>query len=131
MTMVLGLGESVSAQSMAVTLQAIHTMKPNFRWLLKALKKELFTSALLGGGCALVVGPLVAVWQRDIPAAVAIAISIFGAMVTACLIGLLVPSFLRMLKLDPKIASGPLTLATADVTTLAWYFGTATLVLAR
>lgn len=131
MTMVLGLGESVSAQSMAVTLQALHSMKPSFRWLWSALKKELLTSALLGGGCAVVVGLLVAVWQRDARAAIAIGISIMGAMVTACLIGLLVPSLLRMLKLDPKIASGPLTLATADVTTLAWYFGTATLVLAR
>ncbi len=131
MTMVLGLGESVSAQSMAVTLQSLHTMKPNFRWLLKALKKEIFTSAMLGGGCAVVVGVLVAVWQRDLSAAVAIAISIFGAMVTACLIGLLVPSLLRILKWDPKIASGPLTLAASDVTTLVWYFGTATLVLVR
>jgi magnesium transporter len=131
MTMVLGLGESVSAQSMAVTLQALHTMKPNFQWLWNAFRKELFTAAMLGGGCAILVGILVAVWQGNAPAAAAIALSIFGAMITACLIGLLVPSLLRMMKLDPKIASGPLTLAASDVTTLVWYFGIATLVLTR
>ena len=130
MTMVLGLGESVSAQSMAVTLQALHAIKPDFRWLANAVRRELLTSAMLGAGCAIIVGVLVAIWQRDIPAAAAIALSILGAMFTASLIGLLVPALLRMVKLDPKIASGPLTLATADVATLAWYFGTATLVLA-
>jgi magnesium transporter len=131
MTMVLGLGESVSAQTMAVTLQSLHAIKPDFRWLANALKKELLASAMLGAACATVVGVLVAIWQRDVAAAGAIAFSIVGAMITACLIGLIVPSLLRMMKLDPKIASGPLTLATADVSTLAWYFGTASLVLSR
>jgi magnesium transporter len=109
----------------------LHAAKPNFRWLLNAVRKEFVTSVMLGAGCALLVGVLVSVWQRDLPAAAAIAISVFGAMITACLLGVLVPSLLRALKLDPKIASGPLTLAAVDVATLAWYFGTAFLVLPR
>jgi magnesium transporter len=131
MTLVLGLGESVGAQSMAVTLQAIHTMKPNLRWFLHALKRELATAAMLGGGCALAAGAVIAAWQRDVPAALAIAASILGAMLTACLLGLVVPTALRALRLDPKIASGPVTLAAADVCTLLWYFGIASLLLTR
>jgi magnesium transporter len=131
MTLVLGLGESVGAQSMAVTLQAIHTMKPNLRWFLLALKRELATAAMLGGGCAVVAGAIIAAWQRDIPAAIAIAASILCAMLTACLLGLIVPSALRAFRLDPKIASGPVTLAAADVCTLLWYFGIASLLLTR
>ena len=131
MTLVLGLGESVGAQSMAVTLQAIHTMKPNLRWFLLALKRELATAAMLGGGCAVVAGAIIAAWQRDVPAAIAIAASILGAMLTACLLGLVVPTAVRALRLDPKIASGPVTLALADVCTLLWYFGIASLLLTR
>ena len=38
----------------------------------------------------------------------------------------MVPSVLHALKLDPKIAAGPITLAIADVLTLTLYFGLAT-----
>ncbi len=129
LTLVLGLGESVSAQSMAVTLQALHSMRPSWGWLLKSFGKEFLTAALLGVTCAVVVAAIVAGWQRDFPAAGAVGMSICGAMITASLLGLMVPTALRAAKLDPKIASGPLTLALADICTLGWYFGVATLLL--
>jgi magnesium transporter len=131
MTLVLGLGESVGAQSMAVTLQVLHSVKPTLRWLLGALRKELLTAAMLGATCGGLVFFVVWIWRHDPLTAVSIASSIFGVMITASLLGLLVPTLLRMLKLDPKIASGPLTLAAVDFCTLAWYFGIATLLLGR
>jgi magnesium transporter len=39
------------------------------------------------------------------------------------------PSLLHSLKLDPKIAAGPVTLAVTDFVALALYFGIASLVL--
>jgi magnesium transporter len=44
-------------------------------------------------------------------------------------LGLAVPSLLHALKLDPRVAAGPVTLAITDLTTLAIYFTSATLVL--
>ncbi len=129
MTLVLGLGESVGAQSMAVTLQALHSLRPTAAWLLASVRKELLTATMLGLGCGVVVFVVIWAWQRDPLTAASIAASILGVMITASLLGLLVPSALRMLKLDPKIASGPLTLAAVDLCTLAWYFGVASLVL--
>jgi magnesium transporter len=129
MTLVLGLGESVGTQSMAVTLQALQSTRPTFGWLLAALRKELLTAALLGAGCGAIVFIIVYGWHRELLPAVSISVSILGAMITASLLGLGVPSVLRMLKLDPKVASGPLTLAVVDFCTLAWYFGTASLLL--
>jgi len=131
LTLVLGLGESVGAQSMAVTLQVLHSVQPTFRWLLVALRKELLAAALLGAACGSLVFFLVWIWQRDPLTAASIGTSIFGVMVTASVLGLLVPTLLRRLKLDPKIASGPLTLAAVDLCTLSWYFGVATLLLGR
>lgn len=129
MTLVLGLGESVSAQSMAMTLQALHTTPPSLRWIWNALRKELPTAAILGACCGAVVFLIVCIWRGQPGPGAAIGSSIFAAMVSACLLGVLVPTTLRLLKLDPKIASGPLTLAFADICTLAWYFGIATLTL--
>jgi hypothetical protein len=47
-------------------------------------------------------------------AALAIDGSIGLSLVTACLFGLSIPSLLHSLKLDPKIAAGPVTLAITD-----------------
>lgn len=129
MTLVLGLGESVGTQSMAVTLQSLHSIRPSGMWLLGAIRKELLTAAFLGGACGAIVSAVVWIWQREVATAASIGLSILGVMITASLLGLVVPTALRMLKLDPKIASGPLTLASVDIATLAWYFGVATLVL--
>jgi magnesium transporter len=48
--------------------------------------------------------------------------SITLALGAAGFIGLTVPWLLHTLKLDPKIAAGPLTLALTDLSTLLLYF---------
>ena len=44
LTMILGLGESVSIQSMTVTIQALRTNKPTRRWYLFMLRREMTTA---------------------------------------------------------------------------------------
>jgi len=62
-------------------------------------------------------------------AAVVIGSGIAGSILGAGFFGLSVPTGLHALKLDPKIAAGPITLALTDILTLAAYFGLAALVL--
>lgn len=126
MTLVLGLGESVSIQSMTVAIQSLRGALPTMGWYGRALARELGTAFLLGAGCGLVVGGIVWLWRGDPRASVAIGGSIVIAMVAACFFGLTVPSLLHALRLDPKIAAGPVTLALADMATLLSYFGMAT-----
>ena len=129
LTMVLGLNESVSMQSMTLTIQALRSTKVNWHWFLHSLRRELFNAALLGSACGAVVGVIVRLWRNDLTAAFCIAVTIAISLVTASLFGLSIPSLLHRLKLDPKIAAGPVTLAFADVAALALYFTIATLVL--
>ena len=84
---------------------------------------------LLGAGCGALVAIIVFVWRHDLTAALAIGGSIGLSLVTACLFGLSIPSLLHSLKLDPKIAAGPVTLAITDFVALTFYFGIASLVL--
>jgi magnesium transporter len=127
--LVLGLGESVSIQSMALTIQALRASNPTLRWYLTALRREASSAALLGMASGAVVGVIVWLWQRHIEAALAIGASVMLSLLTACLLGLSIPSLLHALKLDPKIAAGPVTLAISDLATLLFYFGIATLFL--
>jgi magnesium transporter len=129
LTLVLGLGESVSIQSMSVTIQALRAIRPSLAWFLKSLRRELGTALLLGAACGLVVGLIVWVWQSAPLAATVIGSSIFLTLCAACFFGLAIPSLLHWLKLDPKIAAGPITLALTDIATLLFYFNLGSMML--
>src|SRR5438105_1627135 len=129
LTMVLGLNESVSAQSMSVTIQVLRAAPVTWRWFATALRREFVTAVLIGLACGTIVAGIVLVWRHDVLAAFAIGGSIALSLITASLFGLGVPSLLHRLKLDPKIAAGPITLALADIFALLLYFTAARLVL--
>ncbi len=129
LTLVLGLGESVSVQSMTVTLQVLRTSRPSLRWYAKALRREILTAMLLGTACGTIVGLIAWIWRGSGLVAVAIGSGIVLSLCTACLFGLSVPALLHALRLDPKIAAGPITLALTDVFTLLCYFTMAALLL--
>ena len=125
LTMVLGLAESVSVQSMTVTIQALRTAHPTMGWYARAFRREAGTAVLLGATCGLVVGLIVWLWRGTAMAAVSIGGSIVLALGAACFFGLSVPAMLHALKLDPRIAAGPVTLAFTDLFTLLFYFSIA------
>lgn len=129
LTLVLGLGESVSMQSMTVTIQSLSTTQPTLAWFLKSLRREAAVALMLGGSCGLIVGLIVWLWRDAAMPAVVIGSGIFCSIFAACSFGLSVPTALHALKLDPKIAAGPITLALADIFTLLFYFTIASILL--
>lgn len=131
LTLVLGLGESVSAQSLGVAIQSLHGNTPGWAWLGRALRKEFAVALMLGGTCGTIVGLVAWMWRGSGAAALVIAVSITLAMLMACLIGFTVPTLLHRLRLDPRIAAGPVTLALADICTLVFYFSLASFILGR
>ena len=119
--LILGLGESVSSQSMTVTIQALRATRPKLRWYLRTLRREMETAVLLGAACGGIVAIIVALWRREPAPALVVGASILLSLCSACLVGLSVPTLLHALRLDPKIAAGPITLALADIFTLLFY----------
>jgi magnesium transporter len=120
---VLALAESVSMQSATLTLQTLSDDSVRPARILHALWKEARTALLLGLSCGAVVSAVVFAWRQDPSGATVIGGAIAASMVAACLYGVLLPTLLRAFKADPRIASGPLVLASADVTTLVVYLG--------
>lgn len=129
LTLVLGLGESVSMQSMTVTIHALRAKRPTLFWYLRAFLKETGTALMLGATCGTVVGSIVWFWRGNELEALAIGGSIMLALCGAGFFGLTIPVVLHALRLDPKIAAGPLTLAITDISTLLFYFSIAAFLL--
>jgi magnesium transporter len=118
---VLALAESVSMQSATLTLQGLSDESVRPGRVLAAVWKETRTALLLGMSCAAVVAVVVMAWRQDVMGAVVIGGAIAASIVTACLFGVLWPTLLRAAHADPRIASGPLVLASTDVATLLFY----------
>jgi magnesium transporter len=124
-TIILAMAESVSMQSMTITLQALSAKKIYWKHLLRTLRMELFIASALGIGSGIIVGAIAFIWKRQIMPAVVIAASVCFAMISACLLGIIIPAIIRRFRIDPKIASGPIVLAVSDIVTLIFYFNLA------
>ena len=114
-----------TANDRYLTIQALRFTQPGMRWYAAAFVREAKTALLLGVASGLVVGLIVWLWRGAALAAFSIGSSIFLTLCAACFFGLSVPAVLHALKLDPKIAAGPVTLAFTDIFTLLFYFGLA------
>ncbi|MCX7798219.1 MAG: magnesium transporter [Melioribacter sp.] len=129
LTLVLGLAESTSIQSMTLTIQALRTIQPTIKWYLKALFRELRIAFLLSLACASIVSLIIITWKKDAIASLVIGLSILFIQLVAAFWGISISSFLHKNNLDPKISAGPITLAITDISTIILYFSLSTLLM--
>jgi magnesium transporter len=122
---VLALSESVSIQSVTLTLQVLRGQPTSWRNLLQKLRMELLTGALLGVSAGALVGLVAAIWLGKGVLAVCIVASIAAGVAASALLGLAMPIILRLLHREPQVAAGPIALAAADMVTLLVYFNLA------
>ncbi|HQO80437.1 MAG TPA: CBS domain-containing protein, partial [Deltaproteobacteria bacterium] len=115
LTLVLGLGESVATQSMAVTIQKLRHARPTLGWYLRMFVHEIGTALMLGAASGFLVAVVILFWKGALITAFSVGVSILLAICSACLLGLSIPTLLHKFDLDPKISSGPVTLALADI----------------
>ena len=107
LALVLALAESVSIQSMSLTLQALRAVQPTWIWFWENARREMMAAVVdrprlrLSGLCHRLA------LARHARGGTVIGTTIVGGTIIACLSGLVVPSALHALKLDPKIAAGP------------------------
>lgn len=125
LTLVLGLGESVSMQAMALTVHTLHHGMQAAHWYGSTLRREIRRTSILALACASIVGGIAMLWQRNIPAGMVIACGILTSLLVAAFLGVTVPVLLHRLRLDLRVASGPATLALTDICTILAYFSLA------
>lgn len=127
--LVLTLGESVSIQSMTLSLQFMHYDIIPWMRVYSRILVEWKAAILLGAACGLIVGVFYLLFFGGYGPMLAIGASIFLSMVAATTYGSLLPIILHMFALDPKLAAGPVVLLFTDVTVTAIYLSIATYLL--
>lgn len=119
---VLAVAESVSIQSLTLTLQAHHSLsRVRLRRVWQALTHEAPVGLLLGVACAATIATIVGLWRADGPLALCLLTTVTVTVLLASAVGVLVPMTLHALRCDPRIAAGPIVLTATDLATLATY----------
>jgi magnesium transporter len=122
---VLALAESVSIQSVSLTLRTLQGQRPTWSALAGKAWRELLTGLFLGGACGLLVGLAALVWIGEMGVALCLLGGIAGGVAGAAVIGFTLPAVLHLLRRDPQVAAGPIALAASDMLTLLLYFNLA------
>ena len=121
---VLNLAESVSSQSVSLALQTLRG-RPNWKALLARVRTEFLTGLLLGLGSGAVMAMVCLAWLGKFRVALCLLGGITGGVIGAAILGLTMPILLRLLRLEPRVAAGPIALAGADVITILLYLNLA------
>jgi magnesium transporter len=122
---VLSLAESVSSQSVSLALQALSGRRPTWRSLGQSVRRELITGVLLGAGAGAVIAGTELVWLGHTRLALCLLVGVTIGVAGAAALGLALPNMLRLLRLEPRVAAGPIALAAADIITILAYFNLA------
>lgn len=127
--LVLTVTESTAMQSMAQSLQFLR--RPRFSWKVVGMKclQEWQAVVLLAVTLGGIVGLISLLWGGGISPAIVIGSGVLLSVIFSAVVGTLFPVILYRMKLDPKVASGPVVLMIADIMTIALYLSIAAFVL--
>jgi len=124
--LILSLSESISMQSMTLSMQIVQRRHQSMRYLRKLVVREWKTLSLLAMTCSVIVGSLSLFWGDGMGPASIILSGILISIIITGLIGAIVPIVLHIREWDPKVAAGPIVLTCADVITTSIYLSLAT-----
>ncbi len=116
------MGGNVGAQSSTIVVRGFATGRVDFHNLGRFLFKELIISSLMGLACGVLSGVVAIIWHGDPMLSVTVAVSMVAAIIASALMGVLVPYFFRLVKIDPAIAAGPLVTTIDDIIAIGIYY---------
>jgi magnesium transporter len=122
---VLAVAESISIQSLSLTLQLLRGQSPTLKTLLSKVRTEMATGLLLGIAAGLVVAIVAWLWRGQLRIMFALLGGIAGGAACSAALGVAMPMLLRLLRRDPRVAAGPIALAASDMITLLIYLNLA------
>lgn len=125
------MGGNIGAQSSTIIVRGFATGRVDLGNLGHFLLKELMVGLLMGLACGALVAVVASLWRGDPRLSVTVALSMLMAMATAAMLGVVVPYFFRLIRIDPAIAAGPLVTTINDTTAISIYYLAALVLVGR
>ncbi|MEW5839729.1 MAG: magnesium transporter, partial [Thermoproteota archaeon] len=122
------LSDAVGTQSQTLVVRMI-ALEPAFS-LRRYLAREIEIGSILGATFAALLFMAAILGWGAAGLGLTIAVSMFVSILFQAAVATYLSAFLSRLRIDPAVASGPLTTIISDITSLAIYFATASVLLA-
>lgn len=123
------MGGNVGTQSSVIVIRGFATGRVDLKNLGRVIVKELSIGLIMGSLCGLTVGVFARLWQGDAILGLTVGTAMAAAMVVSTMMGVLIPSFFRLVKIDPALASGPLVTTSNDIIGISIYYMVAMLII--
>jgi len=128
-SIVAGQGGNAATQRITILVRGLATGEVESEDAMRVILKEIWIGLLQGLALALVVGVGVAIWRNNWVVGGVIGVAMIGNMVVAGLAGTAIPFLLKLIKLDPALASAVIVTTFTDCCGFALSLGLATLLL--
>lgn len=129
MPIVAGQGGNAGNQTMTIMVRSLALGEIDVSEAWKALRHEFFIGLLNGLALGTGVGVVAWLWQGNAMLGVIIALAMLGNLIVAAIAGVLVPTTLKRLNIDPALASSIFVTTATDVMGFALFLGLATLLI--
>lgn len=129
MPVISAISGNVGLQAAAIIVRGLDTGHVSLGGLGKAVRKEVLTAILMALACGMVLGAIGAVWSHKPTFGLVIGGAMSASMLTASLMGTIVPMFSKRLGFDPATSAGPFETAFQDVIGFAVFLWLASLLL--
>lgn len=127
--LIMGTGGNCGSQTSTLIIRGMAMDEISTKDWLKALWKEIRVAVLVGIVLAAIQFLLITIQYHDTKIALVVAITLVCTVVTAKMIGCLLPMGAKKLKLDPAIMAAPLLTTVVDATSILLFFGFATTII--
>ena len=129
MPIVAGQGGNAGNQTMTIMVRSLALGEIDVSEAWRALRHEFMVGLLNGLALGVGVGIVAWLWQGNPILGVIIALAMMGNLIVAAIAGVLVPTTLKRLNVDPALASSIFVTTATDVMGFAFFLGLATLLI--
>jgi len=127
--MLMDTGGNCGSQSSTLIIRGLATDEIATKDLFKVIWKELRVSLVVGVVLAVVNGIRIAVQYHNTLIAIVVGITLICIVISAKLIGGILPIIAKKMKLDPALMASPIITTIVDVISVTVFFGLSTLIL--
>jgi len=129
MPIISAISGNTGLQSAAIIIRGLSTGHVQLSHWKHAVIRQVTTTLILGGACALVLGIVGALWDRHWAFGLTVFLGMFLAVNIAGVVGTIVPLLSKRAGFDPALTAGPFETAFQDVIGISIFLSLAALLL--
>jgi magnesium transporter len=129
MPIISAISGNTGLQSAAIIIRGLSTGHVQFAHWKYAVIRQFYTTVILGGACATVLGVIGAIWDRSFAFGLSVFLGMFLAVNIAGVVGTIVPLISKRAGFDPALTAGPFETAFQDVIGISIFLTLASLLL--